>query len=80
MFKTIAIVVVILIAALLIYAATKPDTFRVQRSASIKAPPGEDLSPHQRPAQSRGLVTLGEKGPRDEKNPQRRRKRQGRRV
>ena len=39
MFKTIAIVVVILIAALLIYAATKPDTFRVQRSASIKAPP-----------------------------------------
>ncbi|MGH2395446.1 MAG: SRPBCC family protein [bacterium] len=39
MFKTIAIVVVVLIAALLIYAATKPDTFRVQRSASIKAPP-----------------------------------------
>ena len=39
MFKAIAIVVVILIAALLIYAATKPDTFRVQRSASIQAPP-----------------------------------------
>ena len=39
MFKLIAIVVVVLIAALLIYAATKPDTFRVQRSASIKAPP-----------------------------------------
>jgi uncharacterized protein YndB with AHSA1/START domain len=39
MFKTIAIVAVILILALLIYAATKPDTFRVQRSASIKAPP-----------------------------------------
>lgn len=39
MFKKIAIVIVVAIAALLIYAATKPDTFRVQRSASIKAPP-----------------------------------------
>ncbi|MGH8609499.1 MAG: SRPBCC family protein [Gammaproteobacteria bacterium] len=39
MFKTIAIVAVILIVALLIYAATKPDMFRVQRTASIKAPP-----------------------------------------
>jgi uncharacterized protein YndB with AHSA1/START domain len=39
MFKTIAIVVVVLIAALLAYAATKPDTFRVERAASIKAPP-----------------------------------------
>jgi uncharacterized protein YndB with AHSA1/START domain len=38
MLKTIAIVVV-LIVAILIYAATMPDTFRVQRSASIKAPP-----------------------------------------
>jgi polyketide cyclase/dehydrase/lipid transport protein len=39
MFKIIGIVVVALVAALLIFAATKPDTFRVQRSASIKAPP-----------------------------------------
>jgi hypothetical protein len=39
MFKNIAIVVVVLIVALLVFAATKPDTFRVQRSASIKAPP-----------------------------------------
>lgn len=39
MIKTIAIVVVVLLAALLIFAATKPDTFRVQRAASIKAPP-----------------------------------------
>jgi uncharacterized protein YndB with AHSA1/START domain len=37
-FKKIAIVVV-LIAALLAYAATRPDTFRVERSATIKAPP-----------------------------------------
>jgi hypothetical protein len=39
MFKIIALVVVVLICALLIYAATKPDTFRVQRSISINAPP-----------------------------------------
>jgi len=39
MLKTIAIVLVALIAGVLIYAATKPDTFRVQRAASIKAPP-----------------------------------------
>ena len=38
MFKTIFIIVVVLIVALLVYAATKPDTFRVQRSASIDAP------------------------------------------
>jgi uncharacterized protein YndB with AHSA1/START domain len=40
-FKTIAIVVVLLIAALLAYAATKPDTFRVQRATDIKAPPAK---------------------------------------
>jgi hypothetical protein len=39
MLKKIAIVVVVLIAGVLAYAATKPDTFRVQRAASIKAPP-----------------------------------------
>jgi carbon monoxide dehydrogenase subunit G len=39
MIKKIAIVVAVLIAALLAYAATQPDTFRVQRAASIKAPP-----------------------------------------
>ena len=39
MLKTILIIVVVLIAGVLIFAATKPDTFRVQRSASIKAPP-----------------------------------------
>src|ERR1044071_2792891 len=40
--KTLAITggaIAVLIAAVLIYAATKPDTFRVQRAASIKAPP-----------------------------------------
>jgi uncharacterized protein YndB with AHSA1/START domain len=39
MFKTIAIGVLVLIAALLGYAATRPDTFRVERGATIKAPP-----------------------------------------
>jgi uncharacterized protein YndB with AHSA1/START domain len=39
MLKTIAIIIVVLIAGVLILAATKPDTFRVQRAASIKAPP-----------------------------------------
>ena len=43
MVKTIAIVIAILVvvplAAILIFAATKPDTFRVQRATSIKAPP-----------------------------------------
>ena len=38
MVKTIATIVVVLIVALLVYAATKPDTFRVQRSVSINAP------------------------------------------
>ncbi|MGH8247191.1 MAG: SRPBCC family protein, partial [Gammaproteobacteria bacterium] len=39
MLKIIAIAIAVLIAAVLIFAATKPDTFRVERAASIKAPP-----------------------------------------
>ena len=39
MLKTIAIVAAVVIAGILIYAATKPDTFRVARSTLIKAPP-----------------------------------------
>ncbi len=39
MFKTIAIVIAVVIAAVLIYAAFQPDSFRVERSASIKAAP-----------------------------------------
>lgn len=39
MIKKILLIVVALLAALLIYAATLPDTFRVQRSATIKASP-----------------------------------------
>jgi len=39
MFKFIAIAIVVLIAAVLIYAATRPDTFRVERRLHIQAPP-----------------------------------------
>jgi uncharacterized protein YndB with AHSA1/START domain len=39
MFKTIAVVVVLVIAGILVYAAAQPDDFRVQRTTSIKAPP-----------------------------------------
>ena len=39
MVKKIALVLTVLIAAVLIFAATKPDIFRVERKASIKAPP-----------------------------------------
>jgi hypothetical protein len=39
MLKKIALVIVVLIAAILIYAATRPGSLHVQRSASIKAAP-----------------------------------------
>ncbi|TPI45271.1 SRPBCC family protein [Mesorhizobium sp. B2-9-1] len=38
MFATILIILVVIIAAMLIYAATRPNDFVVTRSASIKAP------------------------------------------
>lgn len=39
MLKTIAFIVVLLIAGVLIFALTKPDAFRIERSITIKAPP-----------------------------------------
>jgi uncharacterized protein YndB with AHSA1/START domain len=39
MLSTIVIIVVLFVAAVLLYAATRPDTFALQRSASIAAPP-----------------------------------------
>ena len=39
MLKKIGIAVVVVIVAVLGYAATKPDSFRVERTANIKAPP-----------------------------------------
>mgnify|MGYP000191501688 FL=1 len=38
MLKTFAIVIVLMIAALLLYATTRPDTFQIQRAATIQAP------------------------------------------
>jgi len=37
--KKIGLAIAILIAAILVYAATKPDSFSVERSATINAPP-----------------------------------------
>jgi uncharacterized protein YndB with AHSA1/START domain len=45
MLKTIAIVIVVLIGAVLAYAATKPDELRVERTLAIKAPP-EKIFPY----------------------------------
>jgi hypothetical protein len=39
MFKIIGIAIVVFIVALLVYAMTKPDSFRIERSANINAPP-----------------------------------------
>lgn len=39
MFATIVIVVLVALAAVLAFAATKADTFRVERATAIKAPP-----------------------------------------
>ena len=41
MIKKIIIAIAVLIAAVLILAATRPDTFSVQRAMLIKAPPGK---------------------------------------
>ncbi len=41
MIKIIAIIAVLLIAGVLVFAATKPDVFQVQRTTSIKASPGK---------------------------------------
>ena len=38
MFKIILIVVVVLVVGVLAYAATRPDTFRVERSLRVAAP------------------------------------------
>jgi Polyketide cyclase / dehydrase and lipid transport len=45
MFKKIILVLVVLVAIVLAYAATRPDTFQVERTVSIKAPP-EKIFPY----------------------------------
>lgn len=44
MLLTITIMIVLLFAAVLTYAATRPDTFRIERSISIIAPPEKIFS------------------------------------
>ena len=39
MWKILGILILVAIAGVLLFATTKPDTFRVERSATIKAPP-----------------------------------------
>ena len=39
MIRTVAVIIALLVAAILIYAATRPDAFRIERSTSMKAPP-----------------------------------------
>ena len=41
MLKKIALAIGVLIVIILVYAATRPDSFRVERSAVIEAPPEE---------------------------------------
>jgi uncharacterized protein YndB with AHSA1/START domain len=45
MLKIIVIVAVVAVVAVLVYASTRPDTFEIRRSTSIKAPP-EKIFPY----------------------------------
>ncbi len=45
MIKIIVIAVLVLLTGVLVFAATKPDTFRVERSLRINAPP-EQIAAH----------------------------------
>ena len=56
----VAIVIAVLLVAALAYAATKPDTFRVQRSTSIKASP-EKIFPLVNDLRSHGVWSPWEK-------------------
>jgi hypothetical protein len=44
MIKIIVIALIVVIAAILVFAATRPDSFRVERSAQISAPPEKILA------------------------------------
>ena len=64
MIKTVLILVVVAIAIVLAYAATRPDTFHIERSADIKAPP-EKLFPL-----INDLRAMGTWSPYEKKDPQ----------
>ena len=44
MIRIIVIALIVLIAGVLLYAATRPDSFRVERSTLINAPPEKILA------------------------------------
>ncbi len=69
MLQPLIILVVVLLAAILIYAAAKPSSFHVERSTSIKAPAGEDISTYQR-LQRLGCLDTIQQGPRHEEKTQ----------
>jgi len=76
----ITIVAAVLIAAVLVFAATRPDTFRIQRRTSVKAPP-EKVFALINDFRNWDSWSPWEKiGSRDEKNPQRRDHGQGRSI
>ena len=63
----VAVVLAIAIAAVLILAATKPDTFQVQRAHQHQGAGGPDISADQRFSPMAQLVALREQGSRDMK-------------
>ena len=68
MFEVIAIIAVVLavaIAVILILAATKPDTFGIQRAATVKAPPEKIFARDLRLSPVGIVVAVGKQGPRD---------------
>ena len=69
MLEIIAVIAVVLglaIAIVLILAATKPNTFSVQRATLVKAPAEKIFPLHQRFPPVGKLVALRAQGPRDE--------------
>ena len=62
----IAIVLAVAIAVILILAATKPDTFRIERSATINAPAEKIFAVIERLPPVDPLVALGTQGSRNE--------------
>ena len=75
MLYTVLIVIGILLAAILAFAATKPGTFRVERARSIQAPPERIFDLINDFHRWGSMVAVGETGPHDEANLRRCRKR-----
>jgi hypothetical protein len=79
MLKTIAIIIVVAILALLAFAATRPDAFRVQRQTSITAAPDRVFALIN-DFHNWASWSLGKAGPQHETQLQRHPQRQGHRV